>query len=70
MMNNDPSTERSWPARQWHTASYTNEKLACVEVAEGPFTGVRDSKNRDLTSLFFPSGEWDSFLRAVKNDRL
>ena len=66
-----PSTiteETFVPARPWHKASYTNDRGACVEVAEGPVTGVRDTKNRELGALFFSSGEWEAFLHTAKND--
>ncbi|GAA3979613.1 DUF397 domain-containing protein [Thermobifida alba] len=56
--------------RQWHTASYTHEQSACVEVSEGPVTGIRDSKNRDLGALFFPADEWAAFVRAARGERL
>ena len=54
----------------WHKSTYTTERGACVEVSEGPLTGVRDSKNRDLGALFFPAGEWVVFLRAAREERL
>jgi len=56
--------------RHWHTSSYTHEEAACVEVSEGPVTGVRDSKNRDLGALFFPAAEWAAFVRAAQGERL
>ncbi|WP_420159890.1 DUF397 domain-containing protein [Nocardiopsis sp. CNT-189] len=31
--------------------------------------GVRDTQNRGLGHLSFPSGEWSAFLRGVKSDR-
>ena len=54
----------------WYTSTYTTERGACVEVSEGPLTGVRDSKNRDLGALFFPAGGWVVFLRAAREERL
>ncbi|WP_248593710.1 DUF397 domain-containing protein [Thermobifida alba] len=56
--------------RHWHTASYTTDEGACVEVSEGPVTGVRDSKNRDLGALFFPAAEWAAFVRAARQERV
>ena len=56
--------------RHWHTASYTHEEAACVEVSEGPVTGVRDSKNRDLGALFFPAVEWAAFVRAARQEQV
>lgn len=60
----------STTTRTWHKSTYTTERGACVEVSEGPLTGVRDSKNRDLGALFFPAGEWVVFLRAAREERL
>ncbi|WP_028649418.1 DUF397 domain-containing protein [Nocardiopsis sp. CNT312] len=54
-------------ARLWHKASYTNDRGACVEVAEGPVTGVRDTKNRELGALFFGADEWQSFIDTTKD---
>ncbi|CAM3758034.1 DUF397 domain-containing protein [Nocardiopsis rhodophaea] len=54
----------------WHTSSYSAGANNCVEVAEDKVTGVRDSMNRHLGALFFPSLEWRSFLAGVKNDEL
>jgi hypothetical protein len=41
----------------------------CVEVAElsGGHRGVRDSKNPTGPALIFTAGEWDAFIRGVKN---
>lgn len=66
-----PSTttiETFVPATPWHKASYTNDRGACVEVSEGPVTGVRDTKNRELGALFFAANEWRSFLGSAQND--
>lgn len=60
-----PSTttiETFAPASPWHKASYTNDRGECVEVSEGPITGVRDTMNRDLGALFFAASEWRAFL--------
>lgn len=62
--------DHSSHARVWHTASYTNDRGACVEVSEGPLTGVRDTKNRHLDALFFSAADWGSFLGAVKGDQV
>ena len=38
----------------------------CVEVADVPGTSaVRDSQNRDLGHLSFPSSEWKALLGAA-----
>lgn len=68
-MTPSTTTDESFiPAGPWHKASYTNDRGACVEVAEGPITGVRDTKHRELGALFFSGGEWESFLRTAKRD--
>ncbi|MBR8743516.1 DUF397 domain-containing protein [Nocardiopsis sp. MG754419] len=54
------------PARPWHKASYTNDRGECVEVAEGPVTGVRDTKHRELAALFFSADEWRAFIDTAK----
>ncbi|MCK9872240.1 DUF397 domain-containing protein [Nocardiopsis dassonvillei] len=64
-----PSTttnESFIPTRPWHKASYTNDRGECVEVAEGPITGVRDTKHRELGALFFGGGEWQAFLGSLE----
>ncbi|WP_017596249.1 DUF397 domain-containing protein [Nocardiopsis potens] len=55
--------------RAWHTATYSTGESNCVEVAEGPTTAVRDTRNRHLGHLTFPSAEWAAFIDAVKADR-
>ncbi|MEV6818065.1 DUF397 domain-containing protein [Nocardiopsis dassonvillei] len=69
-MTPSTTTNKSFvPVRPWHKASYTNDRGACVEVAEGPITGVRDTKHRELGALFFGGGEWQAFLGAAKDVR-
>lgn len=66
-----PSTttdETFVPASPWHKASYTNDRGECVEVAEGPITGVRDTKHRELGSLHFSAAEWRAFLDTATTD--
>jgi hypothetical protein len=66
-----PSTttiETFAPASPWHKASYTNDRGACVEVSEGPVTGVRDTKHRELGALFFAANEWQAFLGPGRGD--
>lgn len=54
------------PASSWHTASYSVERGACVEVSEGPFTVIRDTQNRKLGALVFAADEWESFITTAK----
>ncbi|AFR08098.1 DUF397 domain-containing protein [Nocardiopsis alba] len=56
------------PASPWHKASYTNDRGECVEVSEGPITGVRDTKHRELGALFFNADEWQAFLHTAQED--
>ncbi len=49
----------------WHTSSYSSGANNCVEVAEGPVTGVRDTKHRELGSLHFSAAEWRAFLSTA-----
>ncbi|WP_329024160.1 DUF397 domain-containing protein [Streptomyces sp. NBC_00690] len=60
-------------AATWRKSSYSNQDGgACVEVSDG-FDGtipVRDSKNPSGPVLVFPSGEWSSFVTAVKDGHL
>ena len=57
-------------APAWHTSSYSSPNGECVEVSEGPVTGVRDSKHRDHAVLAFPHTEWHAFLAAATHDEL
>lgn len=56
------------PVSLWHKASYTNDRGACVEVSEGPVTGIRDTQNRELGALFFGADEWQVFTGAARGD--
>ncbi|MFW5418716.1 DUF397 domain-containing protein [Nocardiopsis sp. CNT-189] len=60
------------PGLNWRKSSHSNDTGgACVEFAPVPERGaaVRDTQNRGLGHLSFPSGEWAAFLRGVKSDR-
>lgn len=54
----------------WHKSSYSGASGDCVEVAEGAETLIRDTQNRDLGHLGFPSSEWDALLGAVRSEEL
>ena len=56
------------PTESWHKSTYSSGAHNCVEVAEGPITGVRDTKHRELGALFFSGDEWESFLNLAKRD--
>ncbi|MBV2363943.1 DUF397 domain-containing protein [Streptomonospora nanhaiensis] len=58
-----------FPTDAFRTSSYTRSEN-CVEVADAPgASAVRDSKNRQIGVIQFPSAEWIHFLGAVKADQ-
>lgn len=51
---------------EWYKSSYSGGDNNCVEVTElGSLTGMRDTQNRELGSLFFSADEWHTFLRPA-----
>lgn len=53
--------------KPWHTSSYSGANSDCVEVAEGPVTGVRDTQSREAGHLAVPSTEWSALLGALRS---
>ncbi|MFB8766438.1 DUF397 domain-containing protein [Nocardiopsis alba] len=53
-------------AQDWHKSSYSGNQGACVEVAEGRVTGIRDTQNRELGHLDVPASEWNALLNALQ----
>ncbi|MES0835935.1 DUF397 domain-containing protein [Nocardiopsis tropica] len=54
-------------SEKWHKSSYSDGGGGdCVEVAEGPVTGVRDTRNRELGHLDVSVSEWTALLNAVR----
>jgi hypothetical protein len=51
--------------REWRTSSYTDE-TNCVEVAPGPVSHVRDTKDREGGTIVFSAAAWGAFLRQAK----
>lgn len=50
-------------------SSYSGANGNCVEVADAPgFSAIRDTQNRDLSTLAFDSTEWRTFLHTAKSD--
>ncbi|GAA3762776.1 DUF397 domain-containing protein [Salinactinospora qingdaonensis] len=50
-------------------SSSTGSRDNCVEVADTPgVTALRDTKNRQESTLSFSSGEWRAFIDAAKRD--
>lgn len=52
----------------FHKSSYSGAHGEYVEVAEGPITGIRDTKHRELGALFFSNDEWRAFLGTARSD--
>lgn len=51
----------------WHKSTYSDGGGGhCVEVAEGPVTGIRDTQHRDLGHLAVPAPEWAALVNAVR----
>ncbi|GAB3359640.1 DUF397 domain-containing protein [Amycolatopsis echigonensis] len=50
-------------------SSYSGENGQCVEVGEAADGGrwLRDSKDPSKPAHYFTAGEWDAFIRGVKN---
>lgn len=66
MTEHEATEATSVPASLWHTSSYSVERGECVEVSEGPVTGIRDSKHCELGALFFGADEWRAFIGTAK----
>ncbi|MYR34840.1 DUF397 domain-containing protein [Nocardiopsis alba] len=54
--------------RTWHKSSYSSGSGSCVEVAEGPTTGVRDTRHRGLAELSVPASEWTALLSTLRTN--
>lgn len=51
----------------WHKSSYSGGNGGdCVEVSEGPVTGIRDTQNRELGHLTMPAHEWSALVCALR----
>ncbi|TDQ54431.1 DUF397 domain-containing protein [Actinorugispora endophytica] len=58
-------------AANWRKSSYSADQTACVEVADWEMGAtIRDTQNRELGQLGFPTQAWVSFLTEVKSGRL
>ena len=54
-------------ALNWHKSSYSGNRGHCVEVAETSHqVHVRDTQNRALGHLTFPSSDWGSLLTSLR----
>ncbi|MFE1099182.1 DUF397 domain-containing protein [Nocardiopsis alba] len=55
--------------RTWHKSSYSGgDGGDCVEVSEGPTTGVRDTRHRGLAELNVPASEWTALLNTLRTN--
>ncbi|MEU3021024.1 DUF397 domain-containing protein [Nocardiopsis sp. NPDC007018] len=54
----------------FHKLSYSANEAACVEVAEGIETMVRDTQNRQQGTLGFTGTEWAAALSAIRTDQV
>ena len=52
-------------SHEFHKSSYSPNESACVEVAEGSTTAIRDTQNREKGALAFPASEWTALLSAT-----
>ncbi|MBQ1083070.1 MULTISPECIES: DUF397 domain-containing protein [unclassified Nocardiopsis] len=51
---------------RFRKSTYSNTARECVEVADLPSgAAVRDTQNRGLGTLAFPTSEWAAFLRLA-----
>lgn len=52
---------------KWHKSSYSSGvNNNCVEVSEGRTVLVRDTQNRALGQLAYPTAEWTGLLGILK----
>jgi hypothetical protein len=52
--------------KEWHKSTYSDGSGGnCVEVAEGPVTGIRDTQHRELGHLTVPALEWAALMSTV-----
>ncbi|WP_028647493.1 DUF397 domain-containing protein [Nocardiopsis sp. CNT312] len=51
----------------WRKSSYSGNGPTCVEVADTPSrVHVRDTQNRPLGHLSFPSSDWAALLSTLR----
>lgn len=53
--------------RDRHKSSHSGNEDHCVEVAEGPTTGIRDIRDRDMSRPDVPAFEWTAPPYAVRS---
>ncbi|WP_329567509.1 DUF397 domain-containing protein [Kitasatospora sp. NBC_01266] len=55
---------------RWRKSSHSDNHGACIEVADGQFTGltpVRDSKDPSGPALVFPTTSFATFIANLKD---
>lgn len=57
-----------YSSQQFHKSSYSANESACVEVAEGSETLVRDTQHREAGHLSFPAAEWATLLGSARRE--
>ena len=50
----------------WRKSTYSGTEENCVEVAPGPVSHVRDTKDREGGTIVFSAAAWGAFLRKAK----
>jgi uncharacterized protein DUF397 len=50
----------------WRKSSYSGEQTACVEVALGPVSQIRDTKDRSGGTISVSAAAWGALLRKTK----
>ena len=50
----------------WRKASYSGNGEACVEVATADAVLIRDTTDRDGSTLSVPPAAWTSFLSTLR----
>lgn len=64
-----PETASTVPSlANWRKAGYSTDQTACVEVADwATGAAVRDTRNRGLGHLTYPTAEWTGLLHTLRN---
>jgi hypothetical protein len=61
-----PQGQNCVEVARFRKSTYSNTARECVEVADLPSgAAVRDTQNRGLGTLAFPTSEWAAFLRLA-----
>jgi len=60
------------PGAVWKKSQWSNGQANCVEIARNlpGIVAVRDSKDPEGPALIFTPGEWNAFIRGVREGEL